>query len=178
MLLRSFSLLAQDIDEIYFHSGEVAKVDVKRVNEKTVEYNYPNENATLVVSKYAIERIVFRSGRTQEISERYEVHGENDWENVILLYDPDEAVGLKKVQDVLGKTKGFFSGYVSAAGSDRRANEKLLREAAELKCPFVLLVADKDAKGGMQRGSYGSQSIKKGVAYTYEVFTPKTITTK
>lgn len=155
------------IDTMFFHSGNVVPADVKKIDETTIVYSYAGEELEILTSKLSVEKIIYRSGRVEDISEKIEITGEEDWEKVIILYDKSETVGLKKVQDIQAKTKGFFSYFTSGAGSDRRASEKFLIEAAKLKCPFVLLLVDKDAKGGLQGGAYGNQSLKKGAVYSY-----------
>lgn len=81
--------------------------------------------------------------------------------------DKSEIVGLKKVDEVQGKTTALFAGYTSASGTDKRSMKKLLQAAAKLRAPFVYITVDKDSKGGMQSGAFGAQGNKKGIAYTY-----------
>lgn len=160
------SAIAQN-DVIHFHNGKTIDANVLRLDDFKIIYKYAGENTEQTVSKLAIAKIIYASGREEEISEKIEINGKADWEKVEVLMDLSEIVGLKKVADVTGKTTGFFSSYTSAGGTDKRSLKKLLEAAAALNCPFVYMTADKDSKGGMQTGSYGNQSLKKGVAYTY-----------
>src|SRR5262249_7421174 len=118
------------------------------------------------LSKMAIHTITYASGREEEISEKIVVNGKEDWEKVEMLIDKAQIVGLKKLDEIQGKTMGYFSGYTSSAGADKRSMKKLLEAAAEMKAPFVYITADKDATAG-NRAAYGTQGNKKGIAYTY-----------
>jgi sRNA-binding regulator protein Hfq len=162
-----FSVLSQNADKIYYHNGKTVDGKVIRVEEFLIIFKYAGEDAEQTVSKRAIEKIVYGSGREEQITEKIVVKGKEDWEKVEMLLDKSEIVGLKKGDEIQGKTMGFFSGYTSAAGSDKRSMRKLLEAAAEMGCPFIYLTADKDAKGGMQSGAYGAQGNKKGIAYRY-----------
>ena len=53
------------------------------------------------------------------ISEKIEINGEDDWEKVEILMDKSEIVGLKKVDEVQGKTTALFAGYTYASGTDK-----------------------------------------------------------
>lgn len=167
VLVASISMLFAQNDQIFFHNGKTIDANVSLVDDFKVIYKYVGENAEQTSSKLTIAKIIYSSGREEEISEKVEINGKDDWEKVTLLMDKSETVGLKKVGDVQGKTTGFFSSYTSAAGTDKRSVKKLLMAAAELGAQFVYLTADKDSKGGMQSGSYGAQGNKKGIAYTY-----------
>jgi sRNA-binding regulator protein Hfq len=169
--LAAFTLLsvsAQSTDKIYFHNGNVVDGKVVKLEEFLVIFKYVNEDAEQTISKRAIERIKYSSGREEQITEKIVVKSKLDWEKVEVLLDKSEIVGLKKADEIQGKTMGFFSGYTSAAGSDKRSLKKLLEAAADMGCPFVYITADKDAKGGMQGGAYGAQGNKKGIAYRYQ----------
>lgn len=165
-----FSLVAfvnAQTDKIYFHNGKVIDANVIRLDDFKVIYKYAGEDAEQTTSKRAIGKIVYKSGREEVVTEKIVVSSKADWEKVEILLDKSEIVGLTKGDEIQGKTMGFFSGYTSAAGSDKRAQKKLLEAAAEMGCPFVYITADKDAKGGLQSGAYGNQSNKKGIAYRY-----------
>lgn len=167
VVLASVSMVMAQTDQIFFHNGKTIDANVSLVDDFKVIFKYAGENAEQTTSKMTIAKIVYNSGREEEISEKIEINGKADWEKVAVLLDKSEIVGLKKVGEVQGKTTGFFSGYTSAAGTDKRSIKKLLMAAAEKGAQFVYMTADKDTKGGMQSGSYGAQGNKKGIAYTY-----------
>jgi sRNA-binding regulator protein Hfq len=155
-------------DAIYLHNGTVIKGKVVKVAEHTVSYVYENEEAEQTCGKYAVSKIVYgKSGREQNVTDKIVVRGKNDWDNVIVIENLEEVAGLKRQGEVKGKTA--FINYRTAGGSDRKSLEYLKKEAAEMKCPFILLTSDKDIdRKGIDGGSFGQiQSIKKGIAYGY-----------
>jgi sRNA-binding regulator protein Hfq len=166
-IFASITALVAQTDKIYFHNGKTIDANVIKLDDFKVIFKYAGEDAEQTASKRAIGKIVYKSGREEVITEKIEIRGKADWEKVEILLDKSEIVGLTKGDEIQGKTMGFFSGYTSAAGSDKRAQRKLLEAAADMGCPFVYITADKDAKGGMQSGAYGNQSNKKGIAYKY-----------
>ncbi len=166
-MILSVSFAFSQNDKIYFHNAKVIDAKVVRLDEFNLTYKYAGEDAEQKVSKLMVHKIIYGSGREEEVSEKISVRGKDDWEKVEVLLDKSQIVGLKKVGEVQGKTTGFFAGYTSSAGTDKRSLKKLLEAAANLGAPFIYMTADKDAKGGMQSGAYGSQSNKRGIAYGY-----------
>ena len=156
-------------DKIFFHGGKVVDGDVIRVEEFIVVYKYTGENAEQTVGKKAVDKIQYSSGRVEQISEKMVVTSKEDWEKVEILLDKSEIVGLKKIGEVKGKNFAAYSG----ARADKKANKKLLEAAAEMGAPFVYMTADKQTTsgGGYGWGGWGggsNQSLKKGIAYTYD----------
>ncbi len=152
-------LFAQD--KLKKHSGETLDVKVLRVNEATINFTYPNETAEQTIGKLAIATITYASGRKEEISEKVVVSSKDDWEKVQIITDQSQILGLKKGDEVRGKTSGFFS-YNTAGSADKKATKRIKEAAAEAGAPFVLLVSDKSDGFGVK------QSIKNGVVYTYK----------
>jgi len=163
------SIFAQ-VDVITKHNGETVSGKVVRIDEYVVVYKYEGEDAENSIGKYAIGKIVYgKSGRVEEITEKIEVKGEDDWEKVVVLEDKSYISGLKKVGEIKGKT-GFIS-FHTGNSADNKASKKLKMEAAKMGCPFVLMTADKDinSSGGDAAGpSFGAiQAIRKGIGYKY-----------
>lgn len=168
-ILASFHLclFAQSaVDKIILHNGKEISGKVIKVDEFYINYKYAGEDAEQTISKMAVGKIIYGSGREEEVSEKIVINGKEDWEKVEMLIDKAQIVGLKKLDEIQGKTMGFFSGYTTSAGADKRSMKKLLEAAAEMKAPFVYIYADKDATAG-NKAAYGTQGNKKGVAYTY-----------
>lgn len=163
-LLLTNSLFAQT-DIIKMHNGETVKGKVLKVEEYTIVYKYEGEDAEVTVSKYAISNITYKSGRVQEITEKINIKGEDDWEKVVIIEDKAYAAGLKKVDEVRGKT-GLINFQTGNSG-DKKAEKKLKEAAALLGCPFILLTSDKSTVGANSNTIGGSQNIKKGIAYKY-----------
>lgn len=154
-----------DQDVIYKHSGETVNGKVVRLDEYTVVYKYEGEDAENSISKYAIAKIVYKSGRTEEVTEKIDIKGEDDWEKVVILEDKAYISGLKKAGEVRGKT-GLINFQTGNTG-DKKAEKKLKMAAAALGCPFILMTADKTTVGANSNALGGSQAIKKGVGYKY-----------
>ena len=148
-------------DKLYEHSGQVLDVKIIKVGEFTVSYKYPGEDAEQVIGKLAVSKIVYSSGRTEEISEKITISDKSDWEKVQIVTDKVQVIGLKKGEDVRGKTSGMLS-YNTAGSADKKASKKLKEAAAEMGAPFILLTSDKNDGFGIK------QSIKNGVAYSYK----------
>lgn len=165
-LMLFVTLVNAQADKIFKHSGETVEGKVIRLEEYTVVFVYEGETAENTIGKYAIEKIVYgSSGRVEEVTGKIDVSGKDGWENVVILEDKSYIAGLKKGEEVRGKT-GLVNFQTGNTG-DRKAEKKLKMAAAEMGCPFILLTADKTTVGANSNMLGGSQAIKKGIAYTY-----------
>lgn len=165
-ILFGFSVANAQVDKIYKHNGETVSGKVIKLEEYTIIFKYDGEDAENTVSKYAVEKIVYgKSGRVEEVTEKVVINGEDDWEKVVILEEKSYIAGLKKGEEVRGKT-GLINFQTGNTG-DKKAEKKLKMAAAALGCPFILLTADKTTVGANSNALGGSQAIKKGVAYKY-----------
>jgi len=154
------------VDKIYKHNGEVVDGKVIRLEEYTVVFKYDGEDAENTIGKYAIEKIVYgKSGRVEEVTEKIVINGEADWDKVVILEEKSYIAGLKKVDEVRGKT-GLINYHTGNTG-DKKAEKKLKMAAAKMGCPFILQTADKATVGASSNSLGGSQVIKKGIGYKY-----------
>jgi hypothetical protein len=155
---------SEKMDKMVKHSGETLDVKVLKVDEIIITYKYPGEDAEQTIGKYAVASITYgTSGRKEEISDKVEVSGKDDWEKVVILTDKSQVLGLKKGDDVRGKTAGMLS-YQTAGSADKKATKKIKEAAAALGAPFVLLTSNKQAIGY----NAPAQSFKDGTTYTYK----------
>ncbi len=160
-------LVSAQSDIITKHNGETVNGKVIRVEEYTIVYKYDGEDAENVISKYAIEKVQYgKSGRVEEMTEKIVINGEDDWEKVVILEDKAYIAGLKKGEEIRGKT-GLINFQTGNTG-DKKAEKKLKMAAAAIGCPFVLMTADKTTVGANSNMLGGSQAIKKGVGYRYK----------
>lgn len=160
------AVVSAQTDKIYKHNGEVVDGKVIRNEEYVIVFKYDGEDAENSMSKYAIEKIVYgKTGRTEDVTEKIVVNGEDDWEKVVIFEEKDYIAGLKKVGEVRGKT-GLINFQTGNTG-DKKADKKLKMDAAKQGCPFVLMTADKSTVGANSNALGGSQNIKKGIAYKY-----------
>lgn len=154
------------VDVITKHSGEVVKGKVVKVEEYTVVYKYDGEDAENSIGKYAIEKIVYgKSGRVEEVTAKIIVKTEDDWEKVVILEDKAYISGLKKGEEVRGKT-GLINYHTGNTG-DIKAQMKLKKAAAMVGCPFILMTSDKATTGYNSNQIGGTQAIKTGIGYKY-----------
>jgi hypothetical protein len=147
-------------DKMIKHSGEKLDVKILKVGEWTISYTYPNETAEQTISKYAVAKIEYASGRKEDVTEKIVVAGESDWEKVVVVEDKAAVVGLKKLDEIRGKTAGMMS-FHTAGSADKKSMKKLKEAAAAMGAPFILMTSDKD-------NQFTTQSIKKGIAYSYK----------
>lgn len=79
------ALPAQSQLDSIFTNGEVLLVNVREVEADAIKFSYPGEEVINTLYKNAVEKVVFRSGRTQVFQEAASyktVQGPEDWENV------------------------------------------------------------------------------------------------
>lgn len=160
-LLLGFSAFGQDV--IYCHSGKQLRVKVTQVGENSISYSYYGESVVNTIGKPVVSRIRFESGRTEDISKLVDVSGRDGWENVIITNNPSDVVGLKRLGEIKSKAGGVWS-LRTTKGSDRKATERIKRDAAELG-GHVVYLQQHETKG---RGFYSNpESFQSGVAYGY-----------
>ena len=165
-MLMAGTMANAQVDVITKHSGEIVKGKVVKVEEYTIVYKYDGEDAENTLSKYAVEKIVYgKTGRVEEITEKIVVSTENDWEKVVILEDKAYIAGLKKGEELRGKT-GLIN-YHTGNTADKKAEKKLKIAAAILGFPFVLQTADKTTTGHNSNQLGGSKDNKKGIGYKY-----------
>ena len=165
-MLISGAMANAQVDVITKHNGEVVKGKVVKLEEFTIVFKYDGEDAENTISKYAVQKIVYgKSGRVEEVTDKIVVSTEDDWEKVVVLEDKAYISGLKKVDEVRGKT-GLINYHTGNTG-DKKAEMKLKKAAAAIGCPFVLMTSDKTTVGANSNALGGTQAIKTGVAYKY-----------
>jgi sRNA-binding regulator protein Hfq len=146
LLIMFVTVVSAQTDKIYKHNGETIDGNVMRVEEYTIVFKYAGEDAENTISKYAIEKIVYgKSGRTEDVTEKIVIKSKDDWEKVIILEEKSYIAGLKKGDDVRGKT-GLINYHTGNTG-DKKAEKKLKMDAAEKGYPFILMTADKATVG-------------------------------
>jgi len=140
-VLFGFGVANAQVDVITKHSGETVKGKVVKLEEYTIVFKYDGEDAENTVSKYAVEKIVYgKTGRVEDITEKIVINGEDDWEKVVILEEKGYIAGLKKGEEVRGKT-GLINFQTGNTG-DKKAEKKLKMAAAAIGCPFILMTAD------------------------------------
>ena len=147
-------------DKIFKHNGEEITGKVSKVEEYTIIFKYDGEDTENTLSKYAVQKVVYKSGRVEEMTEKIIVNGEADWEKVVILEDKSYIAGLKKGDEIRGKT-GFVS-FHTGNTADTKAQKKLKIEAAKLGFPFILMTESKDInQSGATGPSFGQFKVLK-----------------
>jgi hypothetical protein len=170
LILLSFvlatNLFASAQDKIVRHNGDTIDGKVLRVTEMSIVFRYAGEESEHFLGKYAAKEIVYSSGRKEPISEKVIINGKEDWEKVQVVEEKEYLEGLKKGEQVRGKTSGV-AGFHTANTADKKAMKKLKEAAAEAGAPFVLITADNDARA-LNVGIGTAQGVKRGILYTYK----------
>jgi hypothetical protein len=165
LLAAIIGIVAMAQDKMKKHSGETMEVKVVKVGEYTVSYKFPGEDAEQTIGKLAVATITYASGRTEDVSEKIVISSKEDWEKVQMVEDKTMVIGLKKLDEIRGKTSGLMS-FHTAGSADKKATKKLKEAAAEMGAPFILMTSDNDARA--TGGGGANQGIKKGFAYGYK----------
>ena len=135
-LFLTYSSFAQG-DKIYLHNGKNIDGTVIEIGNFTIAYSYAGEKAKQIISKYAVDKVIYGgSNREEKITSRVVVNSESDWQNVVILDDKTEITGLVKIDNVESSGGGKF---VGAKAAQEKCLERIKKAAALLKCPFVYL---------------------------------------
>jgi hypothetical protein len=153
-------LLAAKADKIYRHNGEIIDCTVIAVENGFVKYSFKGETVTNTLGKYAINKIVFDSGREQVISQKYSA---KNADSILITNDADMVVGLKEVRTIRANSNNDFN-FLGGRGLDKKATRKLQKQARS-KGAFIILLTGDYTKSGS--AFTDGSSTKKGVCYTY-----------
>ena len=156
----AFAQEAAKTDKIVKVNGETVAAKVTAVTDHDVSFVYPGEEVVNVLIINQVKEVDFASGRVQKLTERVEIHNENDWGKVTITTVAGDVKGLVAKGDVVG-TAIPMTAFSSQANMDERANEKLKRKAAKLGAHIILLTSD-------QASMMAGKTVKKGVAYGYQ----------
>jgi len=149
---------AQDL--IVKHDGGKLNVKVNYITESAIIFTIAGETDSDMIGKARVEKIIYKSGRIEPITEKIEVHGKKDWEKIIITRNPLYVIGLTKKGEIHVKSGKEFNGIVSYGNGDF---ENMKKQAASMGAHVIVLEAY-DAR--QQSGSTGVDH--KVLAYGYE----------
>lgn len=161
----SISIANAQSDTLFFHNGQQVVGRIVRISEYTVTYKYLGEDVEQIAGKYAIDKIHHKSGRTEKVSKKIEINGEEDWQKVIIIDDKSQIATLTRIAYITGNT-AFINLHTAHTG-DKKALIKLQKKAAKLKCAFILLTFDRETKYLGLQGWGATQNKKGGVVFCY-----------
>ena len=139
-----FSILFAQ-DKIVRHNGDTLKVKIVRATETSIEYRFIDEDAEQVIGRVAVKKLIYSSGRTEDITEKIVISGIEDIDKIQVVTDKALVVRFKKGDEIRGKNSGV-AGFHTAGSADKKAMKKLLEGAAELGVPVILITSENDAR--------------------------------
>lgn len=161
------TLSAQTVcDTIYYHNGNIEAAHISEISSKTVSFVYNHEITERMTGYYSVNKIKYRSGRVELLSQRHSVSDEDQWRSVLLLTSEEEVAGLKPHKVIEMHTR-FVNFHTSSSG-ERKLLRKLRQEAARLQCPFILITREIEVKYGRVKFWGLSQHKIRITAYRYE----------
>lgn len=179
LLLSSLSFA--QMDTIYSNNEKLV-VNVKEITEDVVKFTYPNEDIINTSYKNTINKIVFRSGRTQTFNEGsiYKIVSSiNDYENVTVTTLENEIKGLYKI-DLVGATD-LGSVFANSEKIKDFALKKIKMQASMLGANVVYITDSRNdgaIYGGYYGGYKGAESSISGVAFTNKLLDFKLFSNK
>lgn len=127
---------AQDL--IVKHDGGKLNVKVNYMTESAIVFTINGETDSDMIGKAKVEKIIYKSGRVEPITEKVEVHGKKDWEKIIVTRNPLYVVGLAKKGEIHVKSGKELHGIVSYGDSDV---ENMKKQAASMGAHVIVLEA-------------------------------------
>jgi len=150
-------------DIIIKHNGEHLNVKVIAVDEE-ITFFYPNESVINGLGKSCVKEIIFTSGRIQQITEKVILNSIDDWEKVQITANPEDIKCLVRKGDITASASNSWN-FKSKTGVDKKAIEKIKKEAVALKAHIILIQSENKSNANFWSGA---SSSKNGVAYGYE----------
>ena len=162
LMLLSLSCFAQD--EVVFHNGQVAKGKVSEVTDLYIKFKYEGEDVDNTIGRAAIAEVRFSSGRIQQMSQKVMVNSADDWENVRIVTDKNEVMGLKSLGQIEKHSSGTWSFSITAGHFSEKTMKKIRMEAAKRGGCIVLMLSQTSQSGGFFQDGHASMT---GEVYTY-----------
>ena len=169
VLFCSLTTVAQ-VDTIYTNSERIA-CSIKEITPDAVQFSYPGESVQNSLYKNTINKIVFRSGRTQVFSESISlapILNIEDYEKVTITQVEGEVKGLYKVGEVSSSSRGG-SVYSNVDRVKERALKKLKMEAVMRGANMIYMAyqkTDGNQYGGYFQAAKTAETIYTGTAYS------------
>ena len=157
IIFSSFSLV-QGQDIIVKHNGSRLDAKVNYITESMIVYTEAESKNSSKLGRAEVEKIIYKSGRIEPITQKVEVHGEEDWHKIILTSNPLLVVGLTKKGEIKVKSGRQRHGMANFESHDL---EKMKKQAAGMGAHVVVV----DGYDG--RLEFDKQKIETVAAYGY-----------
>jgi hypothetical protein len=142
-------------DKIFKHSGERIEGKISRIDTDIISYTIPSESVERSIGRWAVSKIEYANGKTENISDEIIVKGKKDWQKVMIVRNQEAVSGLIKGDEISAKTPQWSLSTISKRKTDEKSSENLRKSAASgYHAPIVLLTSD-------------HADLKKGTIYTY-----------
>lgn len=159
-------IFAQDL--IKTHKGETIDGKVYEIGERAIKFKYAGEEVINSLSKNLVSEINFGSGRSQKISDKIEVNGEQDWEKVIITKLESDVDGLTRVGEIMANAQNNWSYTTNVGKLEKKAMDKLKRDAARRGCHVILILTTTSKAGNNRETLSGAPKASvTGVMYKY-----------
>jgi low affinity Fe/Cu permease len=139
-------------------NGDKLNVTILKASETDVEFLYPGETVTQIISKKLVQSILYKSGREEKINEKVRVFSESDYYLVTITMEEKEVAGLRRIADISAKQSVPYGGRTKLR---EKALVKLKKESAVIGGHIILLQSDEFSNSPINTVSLS------GVAYGY-----------
>ena len=164
-IILGFSLKSYPQDKIFTHRGDTLTCKVTEMGEKFIKYQFVGEDLLNSISNNRVSKVVFGSGRIQEVSEKIIISSVEDWKKVQITNLESDVQGLKRVREIMAKASSGWS-FTNQGKMEAEAMDKLKQQAAASGCHIVLILTT-TGQGGHSGFSGGAKASVTGVAYKY-----------
>lgn len=177
----SMTAMAQEPrDVLFFTDGTIDSVQIIAIESEVVQYAYPGENIPISTPKARLQKVVTRSGREvmfENTSIQKSVFTILDWEKVDVTGVDQEVLGLKRIDNVSAKAKGWTT-YTSLEKMQSRAMAKMKMQAAFMGCDLVYLLSQRNEDvryGSDVEAAQPASSSVSGMAYASTTVRPDNV---
>lgn len=155
-------------DTILTHKGETIEGKVVEMGDRAIKFKYSGEDMINSISKNLVSEIKFESGRTQKVSSKIVVRGEQDWEKVIITNLESDVEGLTRVGEIMAKAQNNLSYTTNVGKLEKKAMDKLKKDAASKGCHAILILTTTSKAGNNRETLSGAPKASiTGVMYKY-----------
>ena len=168
------TIICNGQSDTIFSNNEKILCSVREITSEAVKYSLLEEELTNSLYKNAVQKIVFKNGRTQIFSESSsfkKVLNVMDYEKVSISQLEGEVKGLYKLGEVSSKAEGGTS-MSNQERVKERAYRKLKIQAAMQGANCIYLTHQRtqgNRSGGIFQSDMPSETNLSGIAYTTEL---------